>query len=160
MGHSHCQTGSMSEHRTTVQRIADTRALLARNGSGWLATASPDGGAHLIAVSVHWTGDAILLATRGDSVTARNLAATGAARLALGAPDDAVILDLAVAERRASGPDAGDLGAEFTAAMGWDPADEPGRWDYFVLTPRRIQAYRGYEEHLGGTIMRNGRWLA
>ena len=62
-------------------------------------------------------------------------------------------------ERRASGPASGPLGATFTAAMGWDPADEPGAWDYFVLTPSRVQAYRGYGERPGATIMREGEWL-
>jgi len=149
----------MTDQRTTAERIADTVQMLARGGSGWLGTASPDGSPHLIAVSAHWTGDSMLLATRGDSPTARNLAATGAACLALGTPDDAVLLDVVVAARRASGPESGDVGAAFTSAMGWDPADEPGAWDYFVLTPRRVQAYRGYGERVGATIMRDGRWL-
>jgi hypothetical protein len=150
----------MSEQRTTAQRIADTIELLARNGDGWLATASPDGGAHLIAVSACWTGETILLATRDDSLTARNLAATGSARFAFGAPDDAVLVDASLADRRPSGPDSGELGATFTAAMGWDPAGEPGRWDYFVFAPRRVQAYRGYGERARATVMRDGRWLA
>ena len=149
----------MSDARTTTQRHNDTLELLARNGDGWLATASPDGAAHLIAVSACWTGDAVLLATRGDSRTAQNLGTKGAARVALGAPDDAVQLDVVVTERRASGPASGELGALFTAAMGWDPADEPGAWDYFVLAPRRVQAYRGYGERPDATIMRDGVWL-
>jgi hypothetical protein len=148
----------MSDARTTTQRQHDTLELLARNADGWLATASPDGAAHLIAVSACWTGSAVILATRGDSLTARNLAATGAARLAIGAPDDAVLLDLTLADRRPAGPGSGELGATFTAAMGWDPADE-GAWDYFVLGPRRVQAYRGYGERPGATIMRDGGWL-
>jgi len=159
MGHLGSDTCPMSDLRTTPERIADTLELLARNGDGWLATASPQGGAHLIAVSACWTGEAVLLATRGDSLTARNLAATGAARLAIGAPDDAVLLDVTVTDRRASGPTSGELGTTFTGAMGWDPADEPGAWDYFVLMPRRVQAYRGYGERPGATIMSDGQWL-
>jgi hypothetical protein len=149
----------MSDARTTTQRRHDTLELLARNGDGWLATASADGAAHLIAVSACWTGDAVLIATRGESRTAQNLARTGEARIALGAPNDAVLLDVTVTDRRASGPASGDLGTAFTAAMGWDPADEPGAWDYFVLAPRRVQAYRGYGERPGATIMRDGTWL-
>jgi Pyridoxamine 5'-phosphate oxidase len=160
MGHNTPDTTRMNEQRTTAQRVTDTLELLARNGDGWLATASSDGRAHLIAVSVCWTGTRGLIATRHDSVTAQNLAATGTARLALGTPDDAVLLDVEVGERRASGPGAGDLGTDFTTAMGWDPADEPGVWDYVVLTPRRAQAYRGYGERPGATVMRDGRWLA
>ncbi len=160
MGHLTEDTSIMNEQRTTAQRIADSLRLLARNGDGWLATASLDGRPHLIAVSVCWTGAHGLVATRRDSVTARNLAVTGRARIALGAPDDAVLLDVEVIERRASGPEALDLGEAFTAAMGWDPADEPGGWDYFLVSPRRVQAYRGYGERPGATIMREGSWLA
>jgi hypothetical protein len=148
----------MSDARTTTGRQHDTLELLARNGDGWLATASPDGAAHLIAVSACWTGDAVLMATRADSRTAANLGTNGSARLALGAPDDAVLLDLSVVDRRPAGPKSGELGDAFTAAMGWDPADE-GVWDYFVLRPTRVQAYRGYGERPGATIMRDGRWL-
>jgi hypothetical protein len=150
----------MSRARTTAQRIADSLELLARNGDGWLATASPEGEPHLIAVSACWTGRVVLLATRGDSRTARNLAASGSARLALGAPEDAILLDVTVVDRQAAGPDSGELGQAFSSAMGWDPADEPGSWDYFVLVPQRVQAYRGYGERPGATIMRGGSWLS
>jgi hypothetical protein len=150
----------MSDLRSTAQRIADTLDTLAHNDDGWLATASPEGVPHLIAVSACWTGDAVLVATRGDSPTARNLEAAGVARLSLGSPADAVLLDVDVSERRPAGPDAGELATAFVAAMGWDPADEPGSWTYFLLAPQRIQAYRGYGERPGATVMRGGRWLA
>jgi hypothetical protein len=149
----------MSEPRTTGQRISDALELLARNGSGWLATASPTGDPHLIAVSPCWTEGTLLMATRADSPTARNLGSAGRARLALGTPGDAVLVDVRVGRRVPAGADAGHLGATFTSAMGWDPADE-GDWDYFVLQLVRVQAYRGYAEVPGATIMRNGRWLA
>lgn len=150
----------MTETRTTQQRQHDTLELLATHGRGWLATASPTGSPHLIAVSACWTGETLLIATRGDSPTGRNLAATRAARLALGDPQDAVLVDAQVTEQQRSGPGSGRLGEAFLAAMGWDPADEPGAWDYFVLQPVKVQAYRGYGEVLGSTIMREGRWLA
>jgi hypothetical protein len=150
----------MSDARTTAQRITDSLEVMSRNGHGWLATASPGGDAHLIAVSALWTGATIVVATLGDSPTARNLAAGGSSRLALGSADDAVLVDVNVAERRPAGPGSGDIGEAFTTAMGWDPADEPGSWDYFVLVPGRVQAYRGYGERLGSTVMRDGRWLS
>jgi hypothetical protein len=150
----------MTTSRTTDQRAADARTTLGRNGDGWLATAGSSGGAHLIAVSACWDGTSVVVATRGDSLTARNLEATASARLALGSPDDAVLVDADVAERREAAGDAGDMGATFTAAMGWDPADEPGGWAYFRLLPRRIQAYRGYGERPGSDVMREGTWLA
>ena len=150
----------MSEHRTAEERIADTLALFAGHPAGWLATAAGDTGPHVIAVSACWTGGALLIATRGDSPTARNLAATSSATLALGTPADSVLVDVELVERRSSGEAAGELGTTFVGAMGWDPADEPGSWDYFLLKPRRIQAYRGYGDRQGSTIMREGRWLA
>jgi hypothetical protein len=150
----------MTESRTTAERIADTLELFAGNPRGWLATAGEGPGPHVIAVSACWTGSQLLIATRADSPTARNLAATGTATLALGTPDEATLVDLALSARRPSGHASGELGDAFTAAMGWDPADEPGAWDYFLLTPRRVQAYRGYGDRQGSTIMREGRWLA
>jgi hypothetical protein len=159
MGHFTDETAPMSTERTTAQRQHDTLELLATHGRGWLASASPEGAAHLIAVSACWTGENLLIATRGDSPTGKNLAATRTARLALGDPENAVLVDVTVADQRRSGPGSGELGEAFLAAMGWDPAEEPGAWDYFVLRPVRVQAYRGYGEVPGSTIMRDGRWL-
>ena len=150
----------MSETRTTAQRIADTIDLFAGHPSGWLATAGAASGAHVIAVSACWTDGALLIATRADSPTARNLAESGSATLALGTPTDATLVEVTLVERRPSGGGGGELGATFTREMGWDPADEPGSWDYFLLAPRRIQAYRGYGDRQGSTIMREGRWLS
>lgn len=150
----------MTTARSTDQRAADARTILSRNGDGWLATAGPSGSAHLIAVSACWDGASVVIATRGDSRTARNLDATGSARLAVGAPDDAVLLDLDVVERRESAGSEGEPAATFIASMGWDPADEPGAWAYYRLRPRRIQAYRGYGERPGSDVLRDGTWLA
>jgi hypothetical protein len=48
------------------------------NHDVWLAAADDAGRPHLIAVSCSWKGNR----------TARNLASTGLARLAIGSPDD------------------------------------------------------------------------
>ena len=149
----------MHETRTTEQRIADTVALLAGNPRGWLATAGAGSGPRVIAVSACWRQGALLIATRADSPTARNLSATATATLAFGTPDDATLVEAVLAGRRPAGPDSGEFGTAFTSAMGWDPADEPGSWDYFLLNPRRIQTYRGYGDRAGSTIMREGRWV-
>ena len=45
-GHAAWADGVMRSARTTAQRIADSLELLARNGDGWLATASPEGEPH------------------------------------------------------------------------------------------------------------------
>ena len=148
----------MNGLRTLSQRHADVVSALQRQGDAWLATASAAGLPHLIAVSAAWDGDAVTIATRAGSVTARNLGSAGRARLALGAPDDVVMLDAEVVEEVLATHDAA-TGRAFTAAMGWDPADQGSDWRYYRLRPLRIQAYRGYEELEGRDVMRDGRWL-
>jgi hypothetical protein len=149
----------MTTSRTTGQRAADARTALDRNGDAWLATAGLDG-AHIIAVSLCRDGDAFVIATRGNSRTARNLDATPTARIAVGAPDDAVLVDVDVVDRTEAAGSTGEAATTFIASMGWDPADEPGAWANYRLRPRRIQAYRGYGERPGSDVMRDGRWLA
>ncbi|MGH2465887.1 MAG: pyridoxamine 5'-phosphate oxidase family protein, partial [Candidatus Limnocylindrales bacterium] len=86
--------------------------------------------------------------------------ATEVARLALGAPDDVIVVDArltaSVLVRSADAP----LQAGFAAAVGWSPIDEPGDWRFFRLAPSRIQAYRGYGELEGRDVFNAGRWLA
>jgi hypothetical protein len=149
----------MTTSRTTGQRAADARTALDRNRDAWLASSGPDG-AHLIAVSLCRDRDAFVIATRGDSRTARNLDATPTARIAVGPPDDAVLVDVDVVERAEAAGSTSQAAVTFIGAMGWDPADEPGAWAYYRLRPRRIQAYRGYGERHGSDVMRDGRWLA
>jgi hypothetical protein len=149
----------MSDLRPGPARAADARSTLSGNPDGWLATSADDGRPHLIAVSTWWTGTDIVIATLAGSRTARNLAATRAARLALGAPDDVVMLDLTL--EAAEGVDAagGGLTGEFARAVGWSPAEEPGTWRLFRLRPTRIQAFRGYGEQEGRDVLRDGAWL-
>jgi hypothetical protein len=149
----------MSEGRSVEQRKADTRAALEKQGDLWLGTADPRGKPHLIAVSAWWNGKHVIIATTAGSRTARNLDATGIARLALGSPADAIMVDAAVADHvKASEADA-ELAAGFSAGVGWDPRDVGGNWVFFRLTPARIQAYRGYDELEGRDVMLAGRWL-
>jgi predicted pyridoxine 5'-phosphate oxidase superfamily flavin-nucleotide-binding protein len=150
----------MSERRTVEQRKADTRAALNKQRDLWLATADTSGKPHLIAVSAWWDGSRVVIATTATSRSARNLGANGIARLALGAPDDVIVIDAAVADSvkvREADP---ELAAGFNAAVGWDPRDINGAWLFFRLTPARIQAYRGYDELEGRDVMLVGRWLA
>jgi predicted pyridoxine 5'-phosphate oxidase superfamily flavin-nucleotide-binding protein len=148
----------MSEGRTVEQRKADTRAELSKQRDLWLATADTNGKPHLIAVSAWWDGNHVIIATTAGSRTARNLEKNGVARLALGSPEDVIVIDAAVADR-AHVRDA-DFAAGFAAAVGWDPRDINGDWVFIRLTPARIQAYRGYDELEGRDVMLVGRWLA
>jgi Pyridoxamine 5'-phosphate oxidase len=151
---------SSTQLRNVDQRRADVIAALEQNRDQWLATSSPSGRPHLIAVSTWWDGTHVVFATAGTSRTARNLDATAVGRLALGSPDDVVMIDVRAAEsvRVAEAP--GELRSGFLAAAGWDPAEEAGDWRFFRLLPTRIQAYRGYGELEGREIMRDGRWLS
>lgn len=149
----------MSELRTTEQRKADVRAALSRNGDAWLASADRSGRPHLIAVATWWTGELMVIATRDRSRTARNLDETRFGRLALGSPDDAIIVDAELVDSVFAAKADPNLGAGFSAAVGWNPADEGPDWKYFRLRPLRIQAYRGYGELEGRDVVLDGKWL-
>ncbi len=150
----------MSELRSTAQRKADVLATLQRNGDLWLATASPSGTPHLIAVSSWWDGNQVVIATTGRSRTARNLESTRVGRLALGSPADVVMIDVTVSDRTPVARAKPGQKAGFIAAAGWDPAQEGSDWQFFSLRPVRVQAYRGYGELQGREVMRDSRWLA
>src|SRR5262249_16731385 len=78
---------SKSERKTHVLHRLESDNKL------WIATASPDGTAHLIPFSFVWDGERINMATRQDSPTARNSARVGIARVALGDFGDVVLID-------------------------------------------------------------------
>ncbi|HYM82734.1 MAG TPA: pyridoxamine 5'-phosphate oxidase family protein, partial [Candidatus Dormibacteraeota bacterium] len=88
----------MSELRSTAQRKADTLARLEAHGDAWLATASRQGGPHLVVVAQAWDGEQLVIATREGTPTARNLDETRVARLALGSADDVVMIEASVVE--------------------------------------------------------------
>jgi Pyridoxamine 5'-phosphate oxidase len=146
--------------RTTEQRKADVLATLERNADLWIATASRSGGPHLVAVSAWWHSPDFVIATVGSSRTARNLDATDVARLALGAPDDVIVVDARLTHSVPVGDADEPLQAGFAAAVGWSPIEEPGAWRFFRLAPTRIQAYRGYGELVGRDVFSDGRWRA
>lgn len=123
----------------------------------WVATASPSGAPHLVPVSLAWVDERVVIAVEGRSVTAHNLAATGAARLALGPPRDVVMIDATL--ERAVDVAAGDpLGAAYAAQADWDPRQSDG-YEFLVLRPVRLQAWREANEMVGRTLMRDGVWL-
>lgn len=132
---------------------------LAKNRDAWLASASSGGKPQLIAVSCWWDGEAATIATRANTVTARNLDQTRVGRLGIGTPDDVIMIDVTVSERTTVADAQPEFRARFASAVGWDPADEGDDWAFFRLQPVRIQAYRGYGELQGRDVMRDGRWL-
>ena len=144
--------------RPTEQRVADTIAKLAEpNADVWVASAGPDG-AHLVPLSLAWIDERVVIALPTDSVTARNIAASGRARLAVGPTRDVVMID---AELDASHPvdDApASIADGYAAQADWDPRGQPG-YRFLAFRPRRLQAWREANEIAGRTLMRDGTWV-
>lgn len=123
----------------------------------WVATASPTGAPHLVPVSLAWLDERAVIAVEGHSVTARNLSATGATRLAVGPTRDVVMID-AVVERTVDVGEDARLGSAYAEQADWDPRLSPG-YVFVVLRPIRVQAWREADEIPGRTLMRDGTWL-
>lgn len=144
--------------RGLAERLRDTRAKLESDIDCWVATSGPPGGAHLVPLSFLWDGTAFLVSTPRTSVTGRNLLADGRVRLSLGPTRDVVVVDGVAEPVDIAGlpPEAGDAFADRT---GFDPRalDEP--YQYFLIRPRRIQAWREANELRGRDLMRDGAWL-
>ncbi len=151
---------ALPEPRDGRQRVLDVRARLEQQVADvWVATASADGVAHLVPLSLGWDGRRVILALESSSLTARNIVASGRARLAAGETRDVVIIDalldavLELAEAPA------DLAAAYVAQAGWDPRTAGDGQVFLILRPDRIQAWREVNELRGRTVMRSGEWL-
>jgi hypothetical protein len=143
--------------RGLEERLRDTQAKLETDIDLWVATAG-SGGAHLIPLSYLWDGSTFLISTPRASATGRSLLANGLVRLGLGPTRDVVIVDgtaepVDVAEL---GPATGDA---FAAKTGFDPRELDEPYQYFLIRPARIQAWREASELTGRDLMRDGRWL-
>jgi hypothetical protein len=111
-----------------------------------------------VPLSSDWDGEALLVATPTASPTGRNLAATRAARLALGDTRDVAMIDGqvnvvaidALAEQHAE---------RFAQRSGFDPRALATPYRWFCISPRRIQAWREANELAGRDLMDDGRWL-
>jgi hypothetical protein len=148
----------MAPPRDLATRRTDTLAMLATPAIDvWVATASTAGAAHLVPVSLAWIDEQVVLAVEPTSLTARNLIASGEARLGLGPTRDVVMID-ATLDRTVDAADDDALGAAYAAQADWDPRTSPG-YVFLVLRPVRIQAWREANEIAGRTLMRDGRWL-
>ncbi|MGH3354434.1 MAG: pyridoxamine 5'-phosphate oxidase family protein [Nocardioidaceae bacterium] len=123
----------------------------------WVATASAAGAPHLVPVSLAWVDERLVIAADGSSVTARNLHASGQARLAVGPTRDVVMID-AVLEKRVDVAADDALGEAYVAQADWDPRGSTG-YVFLVLRPVRVQAWREANEIAGRALMRDGTWL-
>ncbi len=149
----------MTGPREPATRKADTLAMWATPAIDvWVATASAAGEAHLVPLSLAWTEDRLVVAVQERSRTARDLVASGRARLAVGPTRDVTMVD-AVLERVVPTGEAGAWGEAYAVQADWDPRGSSG-YVYLVLRPERVQAWREADEISGRTIMRDGAWLA
>jgi len=144
--------------RPRAQRRRDTEHRLAHDIDVWVATASADGAPYLVPLSFDWDGSAFLVATPTDSPTGRNLAASGVARVAMGQTRDVSIIEGAVEvlEMDALPREQGD---RFAARTGFDPRTLATPYQWFRISPRRVQAWREVDELPDRELMRDGRWL-
>ncbi|MEW9549678.1 pyridoxamine 5'-phosphate oxidase family protein [Nonomuraea sp. NPDC050783] len=145
--------------RTREERLRDTRAKLEGEIDLWVATSGSPDGVHLVPLSYLWDGSTILISTPRASVTGRNLLADGRVRLSLGRTRDVVLID-----GTAEPVDLADLppgtGDAFAARTGFDPRELAEPYQYFLIRPRRVQAWREANELRGRDLMRDGHWLA
>ena len=96
----------------------------------------------------------MLIALEASSPTARNLAASGQARLAVGATRDLVMIDAVLGKTVNVASDEA-LGAAYVAQADWDPRGLTG-YVFLVLRPVRVQAWRESNEIPGRELMREG----
>src|SRR5699024_2721720 len=116
----------MAEPRDAVARKSDTLAMLATPAIDvWVATASGAGAPYLVPLSLAWVDERVVIAVDGSSPTARNLTASGEARLAVGPTRDVVMIDAAL-EKDVGVESDGALGAAYAAQADWDPRGNTG----------------------------------
>ena len=123
----------------------------------WVATASQDGVAGLVPLSYCWDGSALVFATPERSVTGRNLAASGRARVGLGPTRDVVMI-VGRVEVFSAAEVSDEIGDAFAAAH-WDARKETKPYAYYRVVPERIQAWREENEIKGRDLMIDGAWL-
>jgi hypothetical protein len=147
----------VAEARDRPTRQADALAMLATPAIDvWVATASPEGAPYLVPVSLAWVDERVVIAVAESSRTARNLRASGSARLGVGPTRDVVMID-AVVDRTVAVEEDDALAERYAAQADWDPRDSPG-YAFVVLRPVRVQAWREAHELAGRTLMRDGAW--
>lgn len=149
----------MPQPRNRATRRADALTRLSEPAVDvWVSTASPAGTPYLVPLSLAWVTERAVIAVDESSPTATNLASTGRARLGAGPTRDVVVID-AVVERTVGVDEDETLGRAYAGQADWDPRGLAG-YQFVVLRPDRIQAWRESNELGGRLLMRDGRWLA
>ena len=149
----------LPDARDRGTRKADTLTMLATPAIDvWVATASAAGAPYLVPVSLAWVDERVVIAVESTSPTARNLTASGVARLALGPTRDVVMIDAVLDKTLDVAADVA-LGEAYVAQADWDPRSSAG-FVFLVLRPVRVQAWREVNEIPDRQLMRDGRWLS
>ena len=150
----------MAEPRSGSRRKADALAKLHQvEADVWVATASAEGREHLVPLSYAWDETNVILAVEPGSVTARNVFASGRARLGFGPTRDVLIVDAVLASSVEVSGAAAPLSELYARQSDWDPRLESSPYLFLLLRPIRVQAWREANEMAGKTIMRDGVWL-
>jgi hypothetical protein len=150
----------MQSPRTLEQRKSDALAKLrAREADLWVASASPDGIAHMVPLSFAWDGEHVIIATESTAITTRNIGGSQRARLALGGTRDVVMIDAILVRQIALAEAPAAIAEGYAAQADWDPRSAAGHFVYSVLRPERVQVWREANEIAGRTVMRRGAWL-
>ncbi|MGH9056557.1 MAG: DUF1932 domain-containing protein [Acidimicrobiales bacterium] len=153
--------GAYQRPRSATDRKADVMAkLTARHADTWVASASAAGDVHLVPLSYAWHGERLIVATPPSTITACNLRASRKARVSLGATRDVVIIDVTLEEVVELSDAPAEVAEIYAAQTGWDPRLDGGPFQYLLLRPDRIQAWRQANEIQGRTVMRDGTWLS
>ena len=148
----------MKEARDLETRKADTVRMLTTPAMDvWVATSDRSGVPYLVPLSLAWVDERVVIALEASSRTARNLTASGQARLAVGPTRDVTMID-AVLEKAVDVDADHTLGAAYAAQADWDPRGLDG-FRYLVLRPVHVQAWRESNEIPDRTLMRDGAWL-
>jgi Pyridoxamine 5'-phosphate oxidase len=148
----------VTEVRSTAQRVDHAKSLLQHDADTWIATASAQGEVHLVPLSLSWDGSSIVLATDAGSATARNIAATGRTRLAVGSSRDVVLIHASAMVVPCDEADESTC-ATFVKRTGWNPIKEAGQWAFIVVKPIKVLVWQNLSEIPGRTAMRDGEWL-
>lgn len=143
---------SRADRRRNALRLLETEVDL------WAATADAAGVPTLVPLTYLWDGEAVWLSTRPTNPTGANLAASGLVRLCLGTSRDVVHVEgVATAYTAEELPDG--VGDAFAAKGGWDPRQDPDRYDFYRVAFDALRAWGTVAELKGRLLMKDGRWL-
>lgn len=147
----------MEPARALFQKKSDSLHRLERDKDLWIASTNLKGDPYLVPLSFWWNGISLFISTVLKNPTAKNIVATGKARVALGHTRDVILLDVYVTLLESNKTK--ECGDEFTKKCGWDPRKANG-YRFFRLEPYHIEAWREENEHSERVLMKKGKWLA